>query len=122
LLNLCLNALHMMPNGGSLRIEAQPDERQQDGSTFLALRVTDTGPGIAPDHLPHIFDPFFTTKEIGKGTGLGLTISRRIIEEHNGWIEAENQPDGGAAFTVWLPKVNETAATTSSHQPAGARK
>lgn len=120
LLNLCLNALHAMPPGGSLRIDTRHDEQQKDGRSFIALRVTDTGPGIAPDHLPHIFDPFFTTKEIGKGTGLGLTVSRRIIEEHGGWIEAENQIAGGASFTIWVPKFMEAAVSPSTHRPQEA--
>lgn len=117
LLNLCLNALHAMPNGGSLRIATLPDEELKDGRSFVALRITDTGPGITAEHLPHIFDPFFTTKEIGQGTGLGLTVSRRIIEEHGGWIEAENQPEGGAAFTVWLPKAGAAMEATSLPRP-----
>jgi two-component system sensor histidine kinase HupT/HoxJ len=53
--------------------------------------------------LPHIFDPFFTTKDVGSGTGLGLAVSRRIVEEHNGRIEAANNPAGGATFTIYLP-------------------
>jgi signal transduction histidine kinase len=124
LLNLCLNALNVMPNGGSLRIDTFAQEQHKDGRAFIALRVSDTGPGIALEHLPNIFDPFFTTKEVGQGTGLGLTVSRRIIEEHGGWIEAENQPEGGASFTVWLPKVREAAHLVPLHtlQEAGTSK
>jgi signal transduction histidine kinase len=67
------------------------------------IRFSDTGPGIPPENLPNIFDPFFTTKEVGNGTGLGLAVSSRIIEEHGGWIEAETLKEGGASFTVHLP-------------------
>jgi len=105
LLNLCLNAMHVMPNGGSLHVAARPDIQYKENRPFAALSVADTGPGIAEEHLPHIFDPFFSTKEIGKGTGLGLSVSRRIVEEHGGWITAENQPEGGVVFTCWLPAL-----------------
>lgn len=122
LLNLCLNALHAMPTGGQLQVEVLPQEQYKDEQTFLALRVTDTGPGIAPEHLPLIFDPFFTTKEIGQGTGLGLAVSHRIIAEHGGWIEAENRPEGGASFTIWLPQAAVPAVAKAAHvrQEVGA--
>ncbi len=112
LMNICINALHAMTQGGSLGIEVMPAERRRSGRAFVGLRVSDTGPGIAPEHLAHIFDPFFTTKEVGKGTGLGLSVARRIVEEHDGWIEVANRAEGGAAFTIWLPK----AETTQSDQ------
>lgn len=117
LLNLCLNALHAMPGGGTLEIGLLPQEQSKDGQTFIALRVADTGTGITPEHLPHIFDPFFTTKEIGQGTGLGLAVSHRIVEEHGGWIEAENRMEGGASFTVWLPKAVANAETIVARAP-----
>jgi two-component system, NtrC family, sensor kinase len=104
LMNICINALHAMAEGGRLLFEVAPEERRTNGGTFVGVRVSDTGSGIAPDHLAHIFDPFFTTKEVGQGTGLGLSVARRIVEEHGGWIEAVNRAEGGAAFTVWLPR------------------
>jgi signal transduction histidine kinase len=107
LLNICLNGIQAMASGGRLRIEAVEGAGAKDGRQFAAVRVSDTGPGIAPEHLAHIFDPFYTTKEIGKGTGLGLSVSRRIVEEHGGWIEAGNNPSGGATFTVYLPKSKD---------------
>jgi signal transduction histidine kinase len=105
LMNICVNALHAMAQGGCLLVEVAPEEQYRSGRRFVGLRVSDTGPGIAPDNIAHIFDPFFTTKEVGQGTGLGLSVARRIVEEHLGWIEVTNREEGGAAFTIWLPKV-----------------
>jgi signal transduction histidine kinase len=65
------------------------------------VAFADTGQGIAPDTLPHLFDPFFTTK--ANGLGLGLYITRNIVEEHGGHIEVESEPGEGTTFTVWLP-------------------
>ncbi|MFN0087785.1 MAG: ATP-binding protein [Blastocatellia bacterium] len=94
------NGLH----GNLLRIEVDCDVVTREGLAFIAIRFSDTGGGIAPELLSRIFDPFFTTKEIGQGTGLGLAVSNRIIEEHGGWIEAVNNTIGGATFSVHLPK------------------
>ena len=107
LMNICINALHTMRGGGRLLMEVAPEEKRRNGGTFVGLRVSDTGSGIPPENLAHIFDPFFTTKEVGQGAGLGLSVARRIVEEHGGWIEAANRVEGGAAFTVWLPKIKE---------------
>jgi signal transduction histidine kinase len=113
LLNVFRNGIQAMPQGGHLRVECMKDAAKKDGRDFAALRVSDTGVGIEPESLPNIFDPFFTTKEVGQGTGLGLPISSRIVEEHEGWIEAANGADGGAVFTIYLPQVDssETRAT-----------
>jgi signal transduction histidine kinase len=105
LMNICINALHAMAEGGDLLIDVAPEGQCRGGRAFVGLRVSDTGSGIAPENIAYIFDPFFTTKEVGKGTGLGLSVARRIVEEHDGWIEAANREEGGAAFTIWLPKV-----------------
>jgi len=69
----------------------------------IVVNITDTGPGIPPEKLSTIFDPFFTTKRAGEGTGLGLAISYTIMERLGGRIKAENDPGGGARFTVILP-------------------
>ncbi len=94
LVNLYLNALDAMPRGGRLEVRAEPA-----GDSAL-LRVADTGPGIAAAVAGRLFTPFVSTK--ATGTGLGLTISRRIVEEHGGDIAASNRPEGGAVFTVTL--------------------
>jgi two-component system NtrC family sensor kinase len=113
LLNLCQNGIQAMPQGGTLSISRFPARSRhlafvgphQEGSErdYLAIQIADTGEGIPQGILPRIFDPFFTTKDVGSGTGLGLAVSRRIIEEHEGWIEAANRPGGGAIFTLFLP-------------------
>ena len=105
LMNICVNGLQAMRQGGRLRIEVIEVLVEAQARRFVALRISDTGPGIAPEHLGHLFDPFFTTKDVGEGTGLGLAVSHRIIEEHRGWIEVANQPEGGAAFTIYLPQA-----------------
>jgi signal transduction histidine kinase len=97
ILNLFLNAIEVMNRGGRLTARTRNLLQQNE----VLLTVKDTGPGIAPDILPKIFDAFITDKQTG--TGLGLTISRDIIEQHFGRIEAENDPEGGAIFNVWLP-------------------
>jgi signal transduction histidine kinase len=97
LVNLFLNALDAMPRGGELRVELGADEGE------CRLRVRDTGPGIAPEVAARLFTPFASTKPTG--TGLGLSLSRRIVEEHGGTITAANSPTGGACFTITLPRA-----------------
>jgi len=96
-LNLFLNAIEIMKPGG--RLVARTLSMPQQNEVLFAVK--DTGPGIDPELLPRIFDAFITDKQTG--TGLGLTITRDIIEQHFGRIEAENDPEGGAVFNVWLP-------------------
>ena len=107
--NIFENARQAMDTGGVLKIEIS--EAKRGDGIFAAVRVSDTGKGIAPESLEKIFDPFYTTKDIGAGTGLGLAVSRRIVEEHGGSIEPENNPNGGATFTIYLPKL-----TTDGHR------
>lgn len=97
-LNIFINALQEMDEGGHLSIKSFADE-----NLFTVTEISDTGKGIPDEHFVYLFDPFFTTKDIGKGTGLGLPIANRIIEEHGGKIKAKNHKDGGAIFAVYLP-------------------
>ena len=99
-LNLIINARDFMPEGGRLTIEIETADNN------VRIAVSDTGPGIAEEHLPRIFEPFFTTKEDGSGTGLGLAVCFGIISEHGGRIEAHNLPEGGSCFTITLPAVD----------------
>jgi two-component system NtrC family sensor kinase len=110
LLNVCLNGVQAMHDGGRLRVEVLPEA----GAAYAAVRVSDTGPGIAPEHLSHVFEPFFTKKDVGHGTGLGLTVSRRIVEEHGGRIEASNAEGGGAIFTIYIPRTVAASAGASA--------
>jgi signal transduction histidine kinase len=95
LLNLILNALQAMPQGGTLTLEA----KTSNGNFLIA--VTDTGTGITAENQRRIFEPYFTTKT--KGTGLGLAISRRIIEAHGGTITVFSEAGQGCRFTISLP-------------------
>ncbi len=103
ILNLVLNALDAMPDGGTLRISAASEDHD------VVLRVADTGPGLDPDAAGRVFEPFFTTK--AGGTGLGLAIVDRIVDVHGGQVAAANTPEGGAVFTLRLPRT----ARKSSH-------
>jgi len=96
--NLIKNALDAMPNGGELRISTRP---QADNT--IAIEFRDTGCGFATEDAKAIFEPFFTTKERGRGTGLGLAICRDITNQYKGRITAENAPDRGSIFTVYMP-------------------
>ena len=108
LVNLVINARQAMPNGGRLRVEVGENA---EGDT-IEVKIADSGNGIAPEHLRQIFEPFFTTKtpdDQGRGgTGLGLSVCRQIIEQHQGRIRVESVVGKGSTFTVKLPKrLNE---------------
>jgi len=96
-INIILNAMDAMPDGGMLKIELYQIENQ------AIIKIEDTGTGIKDQHLPHIFDPFFTTKGSGKGTGLGLSISYAIIQEHEGHLTVESDSGKGSLFTIYIP-------------------
>jgi len=99
LLALIMNAIDAMPHGGCLWIETRIGRDE----TEVEIEMRDDGAGIAPDVLPQIFEPFMTTKESGRGVGLGLAISRGIVERHNGRIEVASELGRGTTFTVTLP-------------------
>ncbi len=80
---------------------------QQEGGREVVVRIEDNGPGIPPDRLTNLFDPFYTTRAPGEGTGLGLTLTARIVQELGGTVDAENRAEGGARFTVRLPEAME---------------
>jgi two-component system, NtrC family, sensor kinase len=98
-LALIMNAIDAMPHGGTLWLSA----RLNHGPDEVAIQVRDNGSGISPEVLPQIFEPFVTTKESGRGVGLGLAISRGIVERHGGRIEVKSEMGLGTTFTVSLP-------------------
>lgn len=95
--NLLLNAIDAARPGGRVEVSTAAAPGR------IAVRISDDGPGIAPEHLPRIFDPFFTTKAVGEGTGLGLSVSYGIVRTHGGALSVESAPGRGATFTVTLP-------------------
>ena len=99
-INLVMNAVHAMPDGGTLRIGLTPEKQ------MVKLTVADTGRGIPRDVIEKVFEPFFTTKEFGQGTGLGLTVIKGIIEEHQGSIAVESEEGKGTTFTILLPMAS----------------
>lgn len=117
LLALIMNAIDAMPRGGNLWIITRliPDKDE------VQIEVRDDGVGIPPDILPHIFEPFVTTKESGHGVGLGLAISRGIVERHGGRIEVESKVGRGTTFTVTLPIEARPAALAGAGSDAAMK-
>jgi signal transduction histidine kinase len=107
ILNLAINALHAMGDSGTLLIRTALVPVGQDSADeyreMIELSFTDSGHGIAPEDLDKIFNPFFTTKEVGKGTGLGLTVVHGIVQEHGGDIRVESEIQKGTTFHIRLP-------------------
>ena len=97
LINLVMNSIHAMPEGGRLRLSLARE------SSHVRLGLSDTGHGMPEEIRSKVFEPFFTTKDFGKGTGLGLTVVKGIIEEHGGTIDVESVVDKGTTFWIRLP-------------------
>jgi signal transduction histidine kinase len=105
--NLVVNALQAMPRGGQVDVTIERESARPPHSDraapCLCLRVRDEGDGIAPEDLPHVFEPFFTTKDVGEGTGLGLSVTHGIVQDHGGWIDVRSKAKEGTVFTIHLP-------------------
>ncbi len=101
-----MNSLHAMPEGGRLGLSLDRENRH------VRLGVSDTGHGMPEEIRSKVFDPFFTTKDFGKGTGLGLTVVKGIIEEHGGTISVESVVDKGTTFWIRLPLDRAESVTT----------
>ncbi len=96
-MNISLNAIQAMPDGGSLKVSSREQEN------LIILSFVDSGTGMAPEILNNIFDPFFTTKDVGEGTGLGLSVSHKLVTRMNGTIEVDSTINSGSRFTITLP-------------------
>ena len=103
LVNLIVNAIHAMPDGGTLTLRSYDAER--DGHPGIVIEVADTGIGMREDVVTKVFDPFFTTKR-REGTGLGLSISQTLVKRQGGQIAAESEVGKGSTFRVWLPEAD----------------
>jgi len=99
-LNLFTNAGDAMPKGGKLTL------RVLRAGKYINIEITDSGLGIAPENMAKIMDPFFTTKPEGKGTGLGLPICKRIVDEHKGTLDIHSEVGKGTSVVILLPLKN----------------
>jgi two-component system NtrC family sensor kinase len=115
LLNIILNAIDATERGGHINIASRLGPSLSDsgaeGRRGIEISIADSGCGIPPENLAKIFDPFFTTKEVGRGTGLGLSVSQGIVERHGGTIRVQSKVGEGSTFTIWLPLEGEEAAS-----------
>ncbi len=115
LLNIIINALEATESGGQITMRTgmgvSAHIPEQKG---IEIICRDTGSGIPPENLDQIFDPFFTTKEIGRGTGLGLSVSFGIVERHGGTIRAQSEVGQGSTFTIWLPIEEQDTANANT--------
>ena len=114
LINLFVNAMHAMPEGGDVIVRTfterssvagpetgdRKNERIRAGDPIVVMEISDSGQGIPEEKIEKIFDPFFTTKPNGKGTGLGLTVSKKIIELHGGTLQLLNRPESGVTARI----------------------
>ncbi len=135
IINLCTNAAHAISeNGGIIKVSLSDIEIGTNEATqyfelkpgkYVDITVSDTGHGIEKEHLDKIFNPFFTTKEVGKGTGIGLSVVHRIIKNHYGSIKVNSEPGKGTTFNVFLPIVEieiESEEKTNITIPTGNEK
>lgn len=123
LMNLAINAKDAMPNGGELKFELdkltiksgeKPPLPDMPAGEWAKLTVSDTGTGIAPEHLPRLFEPFFTTKAPGKGTGLGLAQVYGIVKQHDGFMDVQSRLGEGTTFIIYLPLLPVSPEETTA--------
>jgi len=98
-LNILYNASDAAGSSGKIYIKTRVGK---DDRKFVEISISDTGPGILPEHVNRVFEPFFTTREIGAGMGLGLSVAHDIIENHGGEIRVDSRPGKGCRFTITL--------------------
>ena len=113
MLNLCLNALHAMPNGGMLTLRTAILKED-----LVEVSVEDDGCGMTPEVLAHVMEPFYTTKQVGQGTGLGLSMTYGVIKAHGGTIDITSQPGYGTFVKLRFPRI--PAPAESEHETVNA--
>jgi PAS domain S-box-containing protein len=117
LINIIMNAIQAMPDGGNLTIATSVAKGIRIGESLkdtIRIDISDTGVGITKENMSKLFTPFFTTKEKGKGVGLGLPVVHGIIEQHNGKIKVNSEPNVGATFSIYLEVMDEKKAKNTS--------
>jgi two-component system, NtrC family, sensor kinase len=122
LTNLVMNGVQAMRGPGRVCVRVSPERRSSPetpdapAQPWVRLSVEDEGPGIPPEVLPHIFEPFFTTKDVGEGTGLGLSVSYGLVQDHGGFIVVESPAGGpsGTVFHVYLPRAEAPAVVAGN--------
>ena len=122
LLNLLTNAMQAMKSGGRITVRIGAAENRVGEPNAVALAVEDTGPGVAPEALDKVFDFFFTTRGAEGGTGLGLAVTKQIVEGHRGRVAVENLDGGGSRFTVTLPIAFPQHRAAAPIAPAAGEK
>lgn len=119
LLNLCINARDAMPRGGKLTLSTQVFQADTQfcsmhewasNMDYIVIEISDTGTGMSPEVMEHLFEPFYTTKDVGKGSGLGLSMAYGIIKQHDGHILFDSESGKGTTFKIFLPKKDEPVA------------
>jgi CheY-like chemotaxis protein len=126
LLNLCINARDAMPDGGTIKIHlwrvtfdgpyarANPDV---DAGSYIVISVSDTGTGIPEEILPHLFEPFFTTKDVGRGTGLGLSMVYGFVKQSGGLVKVDSVVGRGTVVTLFFPEATDAAPAPIPNEP-----
>ncbi|MFO7710669.1 MAG: PAS domain S-box protein [Candidatus Woesearchaeota archaeon] len=115
LVNLSSNAMHAMEERGGVleyRLDKEQAKDWMEPGEYVKLTVIDTGEGIAKENLEKIFDPYFTTKGVGKGSGIGLSVVKGIIEGHGGYIDVDSSPGKGTEFHIYLSSVEQVVEQT----------
>ena len=127
IMNLCNNATQAMRGEGVMqvgleRMEVDPAQAQgvspdMEAGSYLCLSVRDSGTGMTPEIMQRIFDPFFTTKEVGKGTGMGLSVVHGLVQAHGGFITVESRLGEGSFFSVYLPVIDAVPRQGEAREP-----
>jgi len=117
IMNMVVNAQHAVEEKGNITIRTRraldPRVSAAEAKPMVAISIIDTGCGISEKNLKRIFDPFFTSKDVGRGTGLGLSVSHGIVETHGGFIEVESRVGEGSTFRIFLPLTPPSAESES---------